>query len=273
MPQIINQNHMKKSISFAALCLIVIGCTPFKPAVSNADINTFSEYKVKGRQGLLINQKLSFGDFSTSKVKRSWTKGGNTRVSVSVSPVVDFLYPEILSLENKERNQTFGFQMKDNLQNNADVYATSEFEAEQLLVGNNPNSIVNIMRNITGKGADQTNMFYAQIFVNDDLKPWELVLDNVASQRNAKQYVGFFTYNQDQYYSLKPITELQTSKGPKPIWMGSVGYEICNSANQTVAAVSLMDKGLVYFAATEPAERFLLANLCATLLLQQDIAE
>lgn len=192
---------------------------------------------------------------------------------VSVSPVVDFLYPEILTADNSNRYQTFAFQMNDGLQNYTDVYAATDFASERLLVGNNPNSIVNIIKDVTGKGIDQSYMFYAQIFVNQDNKPWELVLDNNASQRDAKQYVGYFGYDQNRYYTLKPITELQTSKGPKPIWMGSVGYEICNPNNQAVAAVSLMDNGLVYLAPTNPEERFLLANLCATLLLQQDIAE
>lgn len=264
---------MKNHISLTALCLIIMSCTPFKPAISNADINTLTEYKVKGRQGILINQKLSFGEYTTSKVKRSWTKGGNTRVPVSVSPVVDFLYPEILTVENSNRYQTFGFQMKDGLQNNTDVYAATDFASEQLMIGNNPNSIVNIIKDITGKAIDQSYMFYAQVFVNQDNKPWELVLDNTASQRDAKHYVGYFGYNKDRYYTLRPITKLQTSKGPKSVLMGSIGYEIFSSDNQTVAVVSLMDNGLVYMKSTNTEERFLLANLCATLLLQQDIAE
>lgn len=262
-----------KKIVFSTLILLVWACTPFKPAISNADINTLTEYKVKGRQGILINQKLSFGEYNTSKVKRSWTKGGNSRVPVSVSPVIDFLYPEVLTKENQDRYQTFGFQMKDGLQNYTDVYAATEFASQRILIGNNPNSIVNIIRDITGKDISQSYMFYAQVFINQDTKPWELVLDNQASQKDAQQYVGYFGYDKERYYTLKPITKLQTSKGPKSILMGAVGFEICNPKNQAVAAVSLMDNGLVYLSNSSAEERFLLANLCATLLLQQDVAE
>ena len=49
----------------------------FKIAVSDELRNANDEYKVKGRQGILIRQKLSFGEFSSSIVKRSWTKGGS----------------------------------------------------------------------------------------------------------------------------------------------------------------------------------------------------
>jgi exoribonuclease II len=38
-----------------------------------------------------------------------------------------------------------------------------------------------------------------------------------------------------------------------------------------VAAVSLIDKGMIYLAKTSVEERFLLANACAALLLQEQI--
>ncbi|MBU2651412.1 MAG: hypothetical protein KKA81_10800 [Bacteroidetes bacterium] len=33
-----------------------------------------SVFNVKGRQGIQINQVITFGDFHTSKVKKGWTK-------------------------------------------------------------------------------------------------------------------------------------------------------------------------------------------------------
>ena len=41
----------------------------------------------------------------------------------------------------------------------------------------------------------------------------------------------------------------------------------------TVAAVSLVDNGMVFIGHTDAAERFLLANACAALLLQEAIDE
>jgi len=38
-----------------------------------------------------------------------------------------------------------------------------------------------------------------------------------------------------------------------------------------VAAVSLIDNGMVYLGRTTPEERFLLANACTALLLQEEI--
>ena len=46
-----------------------------------------AEYPVKGRQGILINQKLSFGEYHTLLVDRSWTKGSSMMVGLSIRTI------------------------------------------------------------------------------------------------------------------------------------------------------------------------------------------
>lgn len=55
--------------------------------------------------------------------------------------------------------------------------------------------------------------------------------------------------------------------------VGSIGYEILSRQNELIAAVSLVDGGNVYLNTKDPRERFLMANLCAALLLQENIAD
>ena len=64
------------------------------------------------------------------------------------------------------------------------------------------------------------------------------------------------------------------SKDGKPagILFGSVGFEIRNKEGKAVAAVSKIDKGVVYMQGSDEEERFLLANVCAALLMQEVIA-
>jgi hypothetical protein len=52
---------------------------------------------------------------------------------------------------------------------------------------------------------------------------------------------------------------------------GSIGFEFRNPQGITVAAVSLIDNGVVYFCALSSAEKFLLANAAAALLLQEQL--
>lgn len=256
---------------FAGL-LLFNACSPLQPALSIPPDLKKEPLAVKGRQGLLINQKLSFAEFQTSRVKRSWTKGGNSRVSYPIINPVNLMYIDFISKEYIDRNQTFSFQMSDSFNNQSDVYGASNFNAQNLMIGSNPNSIVNILEDIYGRTDFSENIFYLQVFLNDDTQPWELLLDNQASQAN-KKYIGFFAKGDDHYYTLKPLTKLETKQGPRSILMGSVGFEILNQDNDVIAAVSLIDSGLVYLFTEVPSERFLMANLCAALLLQENISQ
>src|SRR5690606_5244677 len=79
-------------ISLAFAC--VLSCSPIQPALSLQDTGKLESHRVKGRQGLLINQKLSFGEYQTSRVKRSWTKGGNTRISIPLLTHNGIYFPD-----------------------------------------------------------------------------------------------------------------------------------------------------------------------------------
>lgn len=52
---------------------------------------------------------------------------------------------------------------------------------------------------------------------------------------------------------------------------GSAGFEIRNQDEAPVAAVSLIDKGVVYLKELTDREKTLLANACAALLLQEQL--
>lgn len=261
---------MKRYFLFLLLAAMIAACTPMKPALSVEETNAIP---VKGRQGLLIRQKLSFGDYETSRVKRSWTRSGNTRVDLLSGQVALPNYPNLVALNYSDSEQSYYFSMKDFFGNIADVYAVSAFHAEDLQIGDNPNTVVNILQDIFGGSDFADNLFYLQIFRNNEVHPWQLVLDNTAAQFSPNEYTGFFAVNEQQYYTLKPLMHLKGKKGPKKILMGSVGYEIFDSKGKSVAAVSLIDSGEVYLHTKDPDERFLLANLCAALLLQQDVSE
>lgn len=261
---------MRKIFFHLATVMVMVACTPMKPALSVADTTAFP---VKGRQGLLIKQKISFGDYQTSVVKRSWTRSGNTRVDLLSGQPHDPNYPNLIAMDYADSDQSFYFIMKDFFGNAADVYAVSQFHSEDLQIGDNPNSVINILEDIFGGSGYSENLFYLQIFLNEDTTPWQLVLDNEAAQRFAGEYTGFFALNNKEFYTLMPITHLDGKKGPQKIIAGSIGYEIFDSNGKSVAAVSLVDNGEVYLHTKDPSERLLLSSLCAALLLQEDIAD
>ncbi len=227
-------------------------------------------HPVKGRMGLLINQKLSFGEYQTSRVQRSWTRTDRSSMPLRTNVLFWLLYDKTLSLESTGKLQNLHFTMRSPQGQAADVYATSVFSSEEILASGNPNSGINVLNRVFGAG-DSQNVYYLQVYLDNQEKPWHLMLDNQASQMQAKSYRGVFAFDDNQYYTLVPLTKVASKSGPKSILMGSVGFEIKDPQGKTVAGVSLIDQGQVYFNTADPGEKFLLANLAAALLLQENL--
>ena len=76
----------------------------------------------------------------------------------------------------------------------------------------------------------------------------------------------------DRYYTLHPVYALEKKNGKTAnMLFGSIGYEIRGKEGKPLAAVSLIDNGLVYFNDISSDEKFLMANICTAILLQQEI--
>jgi hypothetical protein len=239
---------------------MLTNCKPFKIAVSN-DLNSAAEMPVKGRNGIMINQKLSFGNYYTSKINRSWTEGSEQ----NLGPM------KVLWANYSQKRQSLHFTLNDNANNKAEVFCLSKVGAEDYTVGKNPNSIVNIMADVLGVGGRSESNFIVSIFLNKESNPWEIHLDNQSAQLNRKTYIGYLAQNKDNYYTIHPITALERDGKKGNILAGSVGFEIKDKTGKALAAVSMLDRGIVYLAETNPKEKFLLANTCAALLLQENI--
>ncbi|MBC7934164.1 MAG: hypothetical protein H7Y86_02220 [Rhizobacter sp.] len=230
----------------------------------------FTEMPVKGRNGFFINQKLSFGDFKTTAVKRSWTKGNTTRSGLSIGAPGMPDYQNIISMEYTKRKQAVNFGLTDGI-NNSEVRCVTKFSSDDLIVGNNESSLPNIIIALA-RGLRSTNTFYVQLFTNNEIKPWHLLLDNNAVQADAKSYTGKLVKDDDNYYTIVPVNKMLDKRGEaRNILFGSIGLDLRNKENKSVATVSFLDKGKVYLNTTDKQEAFVLANICAALLLQEQI--
>ncbi|HEU4472351.1 MAG TPA: hypothetical protein VFR58_14765 [Flavisolibacter sp.] len=261
---------MKAILYLASALLGLAGCSTLKMSVSDELKAANDEYVVKGRQGILVNQKLSFGDYRTTKVKRSWTKGGNGRTGIGLGGTTQQDWVNIISVEYIKRKQTVNFSLSDG-QLNSDVYCVSRFNAEDLQIGKKENSLLNIGLDLFGKGGSSESSYYVQIFTGNDAEPWQLLLDNQASQSRSRTYTGYLVKGRDEYYTIHPVTKLDHKGKTGNTLMGSVGFEIRDREGRALAAVSLIDKGMVFLGKTDPAQRFLMANVCSAILLQEQI--
>lgn len=253
--------------------IVITSFGQIKIAVSDELRHIDDEYKVKGRQGILIKQKLSFGEFTTSTVKRSWTKGGSGYFGFGTGTPGRNDHTNIISLEYVNRRQTVFFNLTDEKGNQSEVFGASKFHFKDLELGN-PNNIFNIAMDVLGIGGRSESNYYVQIYTDSASQPWQMVINNQAAQSTPRKYTGLLAQNKDNFYTIVPITKVERKNGKVSNTLaGALGFEFRNSKGIAVAAVSLVDNGMVFLRQTDSAERFLLANASAALLLQEAIDE
>lgn len=245
----------------------------FKMAVSDDLRKANDEYKVKGRQGILIKQKLSFGEFNTSTVKRSWTKGGTSHFGLGAGTPGTNDHTNIISIDYTNRRQTVYFNMNDQGNRRSEVFGVSKFRSKDLELGN-PNNIFNIAMDVLGVGGRSESHYYVQIYTTVGEQPWQMLIDNQAAQATPRKYTGLLAQGKDNFYTIVPVTKVEKKNGKIVNTLaGTIGFEFRNKQGVAVAAVSLVDNGMVFLRQTDAAERFLLANASAALLLQEAIDE
>lgn len=263
---------MKMYIFFAVTIVFLSSCGTSKMAVSKELKTNNDEYVVKGKDGTRIKQKMSFGEFATTEIKRSWTKGNSSRSGIGFGNPSQEDWVNIISTEYINKKQTIRFQLADGSRL-SEVFCASHFHSKDLQIGRRENSILNIGLDIAGWGGTSSSFYYVQLFTSkDEDQPWQMIIDNQAAQSNPKKYVGFLAKNRNEYYSITPVTKMEVNGKEGNILGGSIGYEFKNKEGNAVAAVSFLNKGMVFLGKIPTEERFLLANACTALLLQ-DIIE
>jgi hypothetical protein len=267
------KNKYMKILSLVLVIIILVqSCTPARMALTGNDWNNPQGLAVKGKNGIFIKQKLSFGEYKTVSVKRSWTKGDSRFVGwTSGRPGYDD-YTRIIGTEFDNKHQTMRFEMINGKGDESSVFCVSKFSSTNFTIGKNPNSLVNIIQDIWGKGDASSSTYWAAIYIKSQSMTWELMLDNQAAMRSPNSYTGLLAQSRDRYYTIVPVNKLMNKKGePVAIPFGSVGFEIRNKENKALAAVNMMDKGIVYLNDASEEEKFLMANACAAILLQQQL--
>lgn len=155
----------------------------------------------------------------------------------------------------------------------SEVYCYSDFNTKELLIGIKPNKGLSLGVGIAKRGLSQPDSkYYVQIYTKEGERAWELLLDNAQSQRNPKSYVRYLSQGKDRYYTVVPICEMEGKDGKSASTLfGAIGFEIRNREGKAVATVSLLDKGVIHLQSNDAEEKFLLANACAALLMQDVI--
>ena len=256
-------------------------CTAAKVAVPDKFSSNATKMPVKGLNGWMINQQLSFGNYQTSKVKRGWDfTGGLQWTKMRISKEEMLL--RVFNIETDRRNLTqrnkFQYTIEDgNLA--AEVFATEKFKESQLVYkSNNPH---------IGSASATKNYEYAFTaailpHTEKDNDPWSLVLINrydrqkdTARRLFDRPYVeeeGYAT-NGKENIAIRPLRldEVTTKSGKETKVFGGPmlsGYEIQWDGG-VVAIVDILDNNVWIYNDLEPADKLILSSIASAIMLKR----
>jgi hypothetical protein len=263
------------------IIILLSSCTAAKVSVPEAFQKKSTRYSVKGVDGWMINQKLSFGPYQTSAVKRGWDfKSSVQYTKFRISPEEAVLRVFDINTDKQKLQQRNRFQYtleEGNLL--AEIYATESFSEKQLVYkSNNP---------YIGSASKTTSYEYAftAAIVPLTLKekdPWSLVMINkydiakdTARKLFDKPYVeeeGYAT-NGKENIAIRPLRleNVTTKSGKQKKVVGGKmlsGYELQWDGG-VVAIIDILDKSIWIYNDMEPSEKVILSSIASAILLKR----
>src|SRR5687767_8248244 len=116
MNKSLHQYFMKMKVNYVlvlSLAGLLIQCSPARMALQEDTWSHKEEYPVQGKRALFSRERMQFGGFQTTQVKRSWIKGTTSRYGLGEGNVTDYDYTNIISLDYIKRKQTVKFALTD----------------------------------------------------------------------------------------------------------------------------------------------------------------
>ena len=265
---------------FFALFLLT-SCTAAKVSVPDAFSKQATKMEVKGLNGWMINQQLSFGPYQTSKIKRGWDFTSSFQYTkFSTSPEEMLLEVFNIDTDKRNLNQRNKFQYVLESGNQvAEIYATERFNEKQLVYKSNNPYIGN-----TSATHRYEYAFTAAILPISGKKetPWSLVLVNrydrekdTAKKLFDRPYVeeeGYLTDGKENI-AIRPlrIENLTTKNGKQTkVFGGPVlsGYELSWDGG-VVAIIDILDNAIWVYNDLEPREKLVISSAASAILLKR----
>ena len=272
---------------FLIAAVALASCTSVKVAVPEQFSKGATKMPVKGLNGWMVNQQLSFGGYQTSRIKRGWDFQSSvqwTKFRVSPEEMILKVFDIDTDRRNLAQRNKFQYTIQEG-DNMAEIYATEKFKEQQLVYkSNNP---------YIGQVSATRNYEYAFTaailpLTGADKAPWSLVLVNkydrakdTARRLFDRPYVeeeGYAT-NGTENIAIRPLRlEKMTTKGGKDTKVvgGPVltGYELQWDGG-VVAVVDIMDNNIWIYNDLEPSEKLLISSIASAIMLKrmQDVAQ
>ena len=268
-------------LTIISFLLLLASCTAVKLSVPSQFSSQATKMPVKGLNGWMIAQKLSFGPYETSRIKRGWDfRSSLLYTKFRLSPEEYILKVYDINTDKATHNQRNRFQYtitEGALE--AEIYATEKFQEKQLVYKSNNPYIGN---------ASKTNRYeysFTAAIVPLSEKgetPWSVVLMNkydiqkdTARRLFDRPYVeeeGYATNGKDNI-AIRPlrIDKVTTASGRETKVFGGKmlsGYELQWDGG-VVGIIDILDNSIWMANNLEPKEKLLVASVASSILLKR----
>jgi len=240
-----------------------------------------TRYPVKGLNGWMVSQKLSFGPYQTSKVKRGWDFQSSlqyTKFRLSPEEYILKVYDINTDKSTHKQRSKFQYTISEG-SSEAEIYATEKFEEKQLVYKSN-----NPYIGSASKTAKYEYSFTAAIvpLSENGEDPWSLVLINkydlqkdTARRLFDEPYVeeeGYAT-NGKENIAIRPlrVDKVTTASGKEAKVFGSKmlsGYEL-QWDGRVVGVIDILDNSIWLANNLEPKQKLIIASVASSVLLKR----
>lgn len=267
-------------ILLAITCLGISSCTTIKLAVPVQFSSQSTSMHVKGLSGWMVHQKLSFGQYQTSAVKRGWNiSSAQTDRSSGVTTEDRLLKVFNIDRSTMTVNQKnkYQFTVQDGNQS-TEIFCLEKLTKEQLVVKSNNRWL--------GDTYDIKNYQYSftaailPMKVKEDA-PWQLVLyNNYDQKKDTARRLFDMPYVEEEGYvtngtetiRIRPlrVQQFTTKDGREakfPVKMMS-GYEL-RIDDGVVGIIDSFDNNIWMYNELDADTKLLLAAISSALMLRK----
>lgn len=238
-----------KSITFFFAFAAITSCSTSNIAVSENLRQNSSMMEVKGNAGLLINQKISFGNFYTSPIKRGWTN----RTELTV-----------LGIRHEKAKQPIEFTQFGLNASSADIVGSSNFD----------NNMFKLFKGLENYANNFWNGYFGVIIPKDGSATWEVLVENDNSHSSLKSETdnGIAMDEQGNSIEIKGTKQLSENKFFTDD-SKTFGYELFRNG-ESIGAVSVLGNGKVWIKnSLSPQDKLIVASLSSILISKQNLSQ
>ena len=270
---------MKSYIAFLSIVALA-SCTAAKLSVPEKFEKEATRMQVKGVNGWQVGQKLSFGNYQTSTIKRGWDFSSSiswTKFSIRPEETLAKVFFDINNQKEFQRSK-FQYVIEDgNLI--AEVYANEKFSERELVYKSS-----NPWIGEASKTKNYNYNFSAAIvpLKGSEKEPWSLVMiskydikKDTARRLFDKPYVeeeGHAT-NGKETISIRSlrVEKVTTKSGNETKVFGGkllTGYELTWDGG-VVAIVDILDNSIWIYNDLDAADKLILSSISSAILLKK----